>query len=648
MLLRLHQGVEQALVALERSNAPRLGFASWMLLLIHTAALVNANVARPLQEVVEPLSLATMALSYVTVVAVGELIHVAFARRRVLLFLASCFYIACYGWLLGYAIVTRQSLEWDLIRDNLKEIFYKESLVLIFAWPAPLGILATVLISALGIWLEVRFRFVTRWPGPARRPIALVAWLGVWMAALFQPFSSADELSYFLQTVHRFYTFKMDSAQQGQEGDVRYPLVQHPVEGSARARHRPHVFVVAMESFNADFVDRTAPTGVEYTPVFNQLLRRGMYVKRFYGNSVQTARGHLSISCSLPDSFRRKVFTGHPDLNLHCLPAILKEQGWHTMFFMASRDLEFDQMGQFMARNGFMTIKAMDDTMVSPQQAEKYMETWGLRDDAFFGNVFDYLDQHHARDEASGVAATQPYFVTLATISHHNPFTPLPEGSPLVFPEPREFTERFANSLHVSDAYLGRFVRELEARPWLADSLVIITADHGFPGGEHGNRFNHVGYQEDHFHTPLLVWWPGKVQPGVMEDQPFSQLDIAPTVLDLLGIRTDHHFLGRSIFTRERTDAPIPLVQPYDGKYLAVVRGHFKYVKHLRTRREYLHNVVDDPREAVNLVNSPAHQEVLARLRDDLRLLYLNQQLIEEDRVWPVIPERGMGLVKAN
>jgi arylsulfatase A-like enzyme len=638
MWQRFLERLESVLTSAERVNRPRLGFAAVAVLIPHAVTLVRIHLGKPLAETLELKNVAVVLLSLVTVVAMGEAIHLVLARRRLALFLASCFYVGSYSWLVGYAVVTGNSLEWDLIMDNLGEIFYLESLELILAWPAPLAVVITVSIVGLGVVLEWKARFVTRWPPPSRRGLALGGWCTAYALVFFLPPFSADETTYFFQTIWR-YSDKLESdlsdeemREAGFDPSSRHPYVRHaPPAAKEDPAPRPHVFIVAMESYNGDFVGKLTPDGKPYTPVLNRQVEQGLWVRRFYANSMQTARGHLSILCSLAPSFKRKVFTGHPNLKLRCLPSILRDHGYDTAFFMASEDLAFDRMGEFMTRNGFNVVKGMVGDMLKPGQEEHFWG-WGLQDDVFFGNVFDWLDQDRARKPPGD---RKPYFVTLATISHHNPFEPLPKDAPRLFPKPRDFKERLANSQHLADSYLQRFVTEVGRREWLRDSILVFVGDHSFTAGDHGTRFNHVGFHDDHFHTPLVVVWPGKLPPRVIEEVPSSQLDIAPTLLDLLSIREKNHFIGRSVLPPDAAVTPIPIVQPYDGKYLEVVRGWHKYVKHFRTGRGLLFDLQADPMENVNLHDDPAHQETLRVLRRDMSRLYLNQQLIEEDRVWP-------------
>ena len=87
--------------------------------------------------------------------------------------------------------------------------------------------------------------------------------------------------------------------------------------------------------------------------------------------------------------------------------------------------------------------------------------------------------------------------------------------------------------------------------------------------GEHGIYHQEAGYYEESFRVPFMIHWPQKIKPQIIE-KAFSQMDIAPTILDLLDANVSKNsFMGNSIFSKE--PHPIFLIQPY-GKHLSVVR----------------------------------------------------------------------------
>jgi arylsulfatase A-like enzyme len=207
----------------------------------------------------------------------------------------------------------------------------------------------------------------------------------------------------------------------------------------------------------------------------------------------------------------------------------------------------------------------------------------------------------------------------------------MPDYPDRVIRKPDNIRERYINALHLSDSQLRIFFRELDKRKYLSNSIVIITADHSFPMKEHGIYNNEICRYEESFRIPFLVLWKGKITPERVRERPYSQLDIGPTICDIIGIKDELNTMrGISVYDRT-TPHPIELVQPYNGLFLEAVAWPYKYVKHLSTHDEFLYNLESDPAEAVNLAEKD--QNRVMRMRPLLDSVFITQKVIEENRV---------------
>lgn len=92
---------------------------------------------------------------------------------------------------------------------------------------------------------------------------------------------------------------------------------------------------------------------------------------------------------------------------------------------------------------------------------------------------------------------------------------------------------RYLNALHHADSVAGRIVDALAASGRLDDTLLVVTGDHGEEFAENG-FWGHTGnFTPEQVAVPLLLRGPG-VEPG-LEARPTSHLDLAPTLLELVG-----------------------------------------------------------------------------------------------------------------
>lgn len=414
-------------------------------------------------------------------------------------------------------------------------------------------------------------------------------------------------------------------------GGERYPYV-HAFRPSDRARSiaappgsaRPHVILLFMESWGGLFVDRVRADGRRYTPIFDAHRREGLSYEHFYGNSMQSSRGHFATLCSLVPVFRGKEFTDFEGTRLHCLPEVLREVGYRTLFYSATAEPNFENSSAFFARIG---VERAEFQRIDAKTPDPDFWGTGVQDDAFYKRFFRRLD------DALDASSTTPLFAIAANASHHYPFR---EG-PSHVPEPHESTQQrrdFVASLAAADAWLAVFFEELERRPALRDAIVVLVGDHGFPASEHGIHFNQLGSYEEAFRTGFLLRWRGHVAPELVRDTAASQLDLAPTIADLLQLGHRTHFQGRSLVSGEPPRAQ-PMVQPYDGVRLVAVQFPWKLVRHEAAEQELLYDLARDPNEEHNLLGRGAPPPELAELRKTILWIHANQALMRENRIWP-------------
>ena len=161
--------------------------------------------------------------------------------------------------------------------------------------------------------------------------------------------------------------------------------------------------------------------------------------------------------------------------------------------------------------------------------------------------------------------ADRVFFLFVHTYEVHAPYAPPAEYGAYFADVPgREPPAMRADALaydretrHLDDALAALLatVRRLD----LAErSIVVITSDHGEEFGEHGGLGHGRTLHREVLHVPLIVWAPGLV-PASRLDLPASLLDVAPTVLDLLGLAPDPGHRGRSLA------APLTAAAPPDG-----------------------------------------------------------------------------------
>jgi arylsulfatase A-like enzyme len=179
--------------------------------------------------------------------------------------------------------------------------------------------------------------------------------------------------------------------------------------------------------------------------------------------------------------------------------------------------------------------------------------------------------------------------------------------------------DRYDTEIAFTDHHVGRLLAAVASDPALrANTLVVFTADHGESLGEHGVWGHGRHLFETTLRIPLALAWPGRLAPGTI-DAPALNLDVAPTLLGLLGLPVPETFRGFDWSAVLRGEAPPPhdrvtLFQAHKGAVLsaqearaarrrgllevAVVRGTRKEILRLEGRNRWLFDLARDPRES--------------------------------------------------
>ncbi|MEZ4227051.1 MAG: sulfatase [Polyangiaceae bacterium] len=166
----------------------------------------------------------------------------------------------------------------------------------------------------------------------------------------------------------------------------------------------------------------------------------------------------------------------------------------------------------------------------------------------------------------------------------------------------------YDNEVHYTDHHLGEFLAFAEKQPWWKRTALIITADHGEAFGEHGrNQHAHELYEEL-VKVPLLVYAPGLDAAHVKGNH--THLDLAPTILELMGKATPSGMQGRSLVPALRGEtmpeqaATLELAADnVQAPRRAIVDGRYKLIRFgtKAAQGEKLFDLAEDPGEKRDL-----------------------------------------------
>lgn len=378
---------------------------------------------------------------------------------------------------------------------------------------------------------------------------------------------------------------------------------QFPDNSIFKTDSNESVFILQLESGNGMAIEgKPVIDGKRYDGVYVPSMRRvaedGLYLPLFWGNSMQTNRGQEAILCGIVNNMGDAYSYRLGDIKTKCLPEILKENGYKTVFLSSYYEDQFANLGEFVDTIGFEDSHHGD--IMVPGEDTKY--PWGYDDCSFVGRSFDYLKSTYAPDEKK--------FVYVEFTNNHMPFTPREEYAfTHPFLSPKNYIEKYLDSAAEQDHCVGEFYKAFQEYTG-GNAHLVILPDHSWPVGTHENTYNERYAYNDNILTNFAYIPPvsrrEEFRIGEIVDRIFNQGDIIPTIFELLnGTPYPQSFafaLKKDVQNVMVSPEPVlsnaegnhdttyyedchVFTQPYGGGMLAILKGNDKYIYEVQEQR---------------------------------------------------------------
>ncbi len=282
---------------------------------------------------------------------------------------------------------------------------------------------------------------------------------------------------------------------------------------------RLNVVLVSSESFGAEF-SRLYGSDRDLTPNFDAFAQQGIWFSKAYASGTRTVRGLEAFTSSIPPIPTVSILRRPGFKNVATWGAVMRSLGYQTSFLYGGYGY-FDNMNAYFGDNGF---EVQDRRSIDKVRFENI---WGVADEDLFDHSLAYFDRLHA----SG----KPFFSVIMTTSNHKPFTfrkgledhgiP-PEGGGR------------AAGVRYADFALGEFLRDAREHAWFDDTVFVVAADHG------ARVYGAEEIPLKTYEIPVMFYSPKHLAPRRV-DALTAQIDIAPTVLGLLGMPYEAPFFGQ-------------------------------------------------------------------------------------------------------
>ncbi len=309
----------------------------------------------------------------------------------------------------------------------------------------------------------------------------------------------------------------------------------NPVKKSIPANllaDKSNVVVIMLESFGNEWMAINNPKlNTSYTPFLDSLAGESMNFVNAFANGKKSIEAVPSIISSIP-SLMDNPYISSPYGNntVQSLPDLLKKEGYSSAFYHGATNgsMRFDG---YAAQAGFDNYFGRTEY----NNDDHFDLTWGILD--------EYFNPWSARKMTEMKA---PFFSTVFTLSSHHPYY-IPENRKDIVingPEP------ICGSISYGDYALKEFFREAKKQPWYENTLFVICADH-----TPSTNSTEFSKRNKMYRIPLLFFHPSGKLPKGNRTEIVQQLDIHPSVLDLLNIKTKYYAFGNSIFQDEPREA---------------------------------------------------------------------------------------------
>lgn len=325
------------------------------------------------------------------------------------------------------------------------------------------------------------------------------------------------------EAYHRARTLLAEPKAQFVESPVS---IQRHIAGDA-SRPRLNVVIFLEESLGSEFWGCLGRKETTLTPEMDALAaREGLLFTNIYASGNRTVRGMEGVLSSFPPLPGDSIVKRDLSDNVETIARVLKRDGYATLFLYGGRGI-FDGMRSFVVRNGY-------DRFIEQKHFEHptFTTIWGVSDEELFQRTLTEcreLAQHG-----------QPFLATVLSVSNHKPYT-YPRGR--IPEDPEERRREFA--VKYSDYALGQFFKGARQESFWTNTVFVVVADHG------ARVYGEQSIPIHSYEIPLLIAGPAVVRGPARLGQLGCSLDVAPTILGLIGRPYDSVFFGRDLLNSE-------------------------------------------------------------------------------------------------
>jgi arylsulfatase A-like enzyme len=387
--------------------------------------------------------------------------------------------------------------------------------------------------------------------------------------------------------------------------DVEHPATHATLAETSRTEKR-NVVLIQLESTRARSVT-PYDEDLDTMPFLDELADSAgsLFAERAYTTVPHTSKASVSINCGIEPHLVQPTTEANPDgIPVPCLADLLADQGYRTALFQSSTE-SFEDFEGLVENFGYAEYYPLES-----------MDTEGYEPTNYFGYEDDIMLE--PSEEWLEVNGDEPFLVKYLTGTGHDDYKCLSTRYGQEDFADEEPLNSYLNCLRYQDHFVENLIDQYKELGLYEDTIFVIFGDHGEGFGEHGLLGHNDTIYEEGIKVPLIVHDPRRFHDGERVESLASQIDILPTVLDLLGYRVENgEYPGYTLLNEPPEDRALYSSCWFEDKCLASIRGQEKYIHHYGNRPDEIFDLSEDPTEQNDLTGEYSQGELDER-RDEL------------------------------
>lgn len=518
-----------------------------------------------------------------------------------------------------YFDATGSTLDWGVVVFYLATLGEIKDVILgtapVYAWVV---LVVALLYVIFGPRLAVRL-LERRWPrpvagdSPRTSPLGAAAGLcliavGIGSFSLFPGAANADRSFSLSPPINVLATGiggpENGNFEAGASSRVVDSLNEAGLKETPQTRNR-NVVLIFFESTPSR---STTPYNkdLKTTPFLDDLSKKSLMVERAYTTMPHTSKATTSVNCGIYPDPETAIHESEPGaVPVRCLPKLLGQQGYRSAWFQSATET-FENRPQLVKNFGYDDFYGLEDMDKKGFQRASYL---GYEDDIMLEPSRKWLEEKGKKG---------PFLATYLTITpHHEYLAPSKRYGRKDFAE-EDIYNRYLNSVRYVDFFLKNLMDQYKQMGLYENTIFVVMGDHGEAFGEHGIK-GHDGVPYDEgLRIPFLIHDPKRWQDGKRIEGPANQLDVAPTILDMLGYKVANgRYPGRSVLDPPE-DQPLFFNCRPDLLCTSSIEDGKKYIYYYGKRPDEFYDLENDPLEKNDIAAEIPPSEIEQRRNDVL------------------------------